>query len=170
MASHLGERTSAATQAVANQPPPLEGRNLFDDNLPLVEALEREGAGWARGRAREVGAAWGAEPVRWGFEANEHPPRLKAFDRYGQRIDEVEFHRAWHDLMRLATSHELHSLPWTSQEPNAHAARTALYLTAAQPEGGFACPITMTFAAVPALRAQPELAARWEPLLDGDVL
>jgi putative acyl-CoA dehydrogenase len=165
MASHLGQRTSAATHAVANQPPPLEGRNLFVDNLPLVEALEREGAGWALGRAREVGAAWGGAPVRWGFEANEHPPRLKAFDRYGQRIDEVEFHRAWHDLMRLATSHELHSLPWTSTEPSAHAARTALYLSAAQPEGGFACPITMTFAAVPALRAQPELAARWEPLL-----
>ncbi len=153
------------THEVSNQPPPLEGRNLFEDNLPLVEALEREGAGWARARAREVGAAWGGDPVRWGFEANEHPPVLHSFDRYGHRIDEVRFHRAWHDLMRLATSHELHSLPWTSPEPAAHAARTALYLTAAQPEGGFACPITMTFAAVPALRAEPELAAEWESKL-----
>ncbi|MEA2223008.1 MAG: putative acyl-CoA dehydrogenase, partial [Solirubrobacteraceae bacterium] len=75
------------------------------------------------------------------------------------------FHRAWHDLMRLAVAHELHSLPWTSPEPGAHAARTAMYLTASQAEGGFACPITMTFAAVPALRAQPELAAQWEPRL-----
>jgi putative acyl-CoA dehydrogenase len=153
------------THEVANQAPPLEGRNLFADHVALVEALEREGAGWARGRAHEVGAAWGAEPLRWGFEANESPPRLKAFDRYGHRIDEVEFHRAWHDLMGLAVSHELHSLPWTSPEPSAHVARTALYLTAAQAEGGFACPITMTFAAVPALRAQPELAALWEPRL-----
>jgi putative acyl-CoA dehydrogenase len=153
------------THEVVNQPPPLQGRNLFDDNLPLVEALEREGAGWALQRAREVGGVWGAEPVRWGFEANEHPPVLRTFDRYGHRIDEVEFHRAWHDLMRLACGHELHALPWTSSQPAAHAARTAMYLTAAQPEGGFACPITMTFAAVPALRAQPELAARWEPLL-----
>ena len=153
------------THEVSNQVPPLEGRNLFADNLPLVEALEREGAGWAHERAHEAGAAWGRDPVRWGFEANENPPRLKAFDRYGNRIDEVEFHRAWHDLMALAVRHELHSLPWTSDRPAAHAARTALYLTAAQPEGGFACPITMTFAAVPALRAQPELAARWEPLL-----
>ncbi|MEA2219897.1 MAG: putative acyl-CoA dehydrogenase [Solirubrobacteraceae bacterium] len=153
------------THEVSNQPPPLQGRNLFDDNLPLVEALRREGAGWALERARAAGAAWGAEPVRWGFEANEHPPRLRTFDRYGHRIDEVEFHRAWHDLMDLAVRHELHSLPWTSPEPCAHVARTALYLTAAQPEGGFACPITMTFAAVPALRAQPELAERWEPLL-----
>ena len=153
------------THEVSNQPPPLQGRNLFDDNLPLVEALSREGGGWALDRARSAGAAWGAEPVRWGFEANEHPPRLRTFDRYGQRIDEVEFHRAWHDLMRLAVSCELHSLPWTSSSPGAHVARTAMYLTAAQPEGGFACPITMTFAAVPALRAQPELAAFWEPRL-----
>ncbi len=155
----------ALTHEVANQPPPLEGRNLFDDNVALVEALTREGAGWASDRCREVGAAWGGEPVRWGFEANEHPPRLRTHDRYGHRIDEVEFHRAWHDLIGLAVHHELHSLPWTSSENGAHAARTAMYLTAAQPEGGFACPITMTFAAVPALRAQPELAAEWEPRL-----
>jgi putative acyl-CoA dehydrogenase len=153
------------THEVTNQVPPLAGRNLFADNLPLVEALEREGAGWALERAHEVGAAWGAEPIRWGFEANDHPPRLKAFDRYGHRIDEVEFHRAWHDLMGLAVRHELHSLPWTSAQPAAHAARTALYLTAVQAEGGFACPITMTFAAVPALRAQPEVGAAWEPRL-----
>jgi putative acyl-CoA dehydrogenase len=153
------------THEVANQAPPLADRNLFTDNLPLVEALEREGAGWARERATEVGAAWGGAPIAWGFEANEHPPRLKAFDRYGHRIDEVEFHRAWHDLLGLAVRHELHCLPWTSSQPAAHAARTALYLTAAQAEGGFACPITMTFAAVPALRAQPELAALWEPRL-----
>ena len=106
-----------ATHVVTNQVPPLEDRNLFEDNAPLVEALEREGAGWAHERARRVGAAWGAEPIRWGFEANEHPPRLKTFDRYGHRIDEVEFHRAWHDLMGLAVAHELHSLPWTSTEP-----------------------------------------------------
>ncbi len=153
------------THDVLNQPPPLEGRNLFDDNVPLVEALSREGGGWALERARAVGAAWGGAPVRWGFEANEHPPRLRTFDRYGHRVDEVEFHRAWHDLMALAVSCELHSLPWTSSSPGAHVARTAMYLTAAQPEGGFACPITMTFAAVPALRAQPELAAIWEPRL-----
>jgi putative acyl-CoA dehydrogenase len=153
------------THEVANQVPPLEGRNLFADNLPLAEALEREGGGWAASRAREVGAVWGGDPIRWGFEANENPPRLKTFDRYGHRIDEVEFHRAWHDLMGLAVSHELHSLPWTSGEDGAHVARTALYLTAAQAEGGFACPITMTFAAVPALRLAPALAAEWEPRL-----
>src|SRR5919107_1512203 len=166
MATRVSEPATAfRTHDVVNQVPPLEGRNLFDDNVALVEALTREGAGWALGRARDAGAAWGGDPVRWGFEANEHPPKLKTFDRYGHRIDEVEFHRAWHDLMGLAVRHELHSLPWTSRRPAAHVARTALYLTAAQAEGGFACPITMTFAAVPALRAQPELAAVWEPRL-----
>jgi putative acyl-CoA dehydrogenase len=153
------------THEVANQVPPLEERNLFEDNVPLVEALAREGGGWAHERAREVGAAWGGAPLRWGFEANENPPKLKTFDRYGHRIDEVEFHRAWHDLMALAVRHELHSLPWTSRNDGAHVARTALYLTAAQAEGGFACPITMTFAAVPALRAAPAVAAAWEPRL-----
>ena len=157
------------THEVANQVPPLENRNLFEDNLPLVEALEREGGGWAIDRARAVGKAWGGAPMRrWGFEANENPPKLRTFDRYGHRIDEVEFHRAWHDLMGLAVEHELHSLAWTAQPDPArppHVARTALYLTATQAEGGFACPITMTFAAVPALRAEPRLAAQWEPRL-----
>jgi putative acyl-CoA dehydrogenase len=163
-----GRAAPFATHEVANQVPPLEDRNLFDDNVPLIEALRREGGGWALERAREVGASWGGEPIRWGFEANENPPRLKTFDRYGHRIDEVEFHRAWHDLMSLAVRHELHSLPWTSRSDPArpaHVARTAMYLTAAQAEGGFACPTTMTFAAVPALRAQPDVAALWEPLL-----
>jgi putative acyl-CoA dehydrogenase len=161
----MSDEAPFETHEVANQAPPLEGRNLFDDNVPLVEALAREGGGWAHERGREVGAAWGADPIRWGFEANENPPRLKTFDRYGHRIDEVEFHRAWHDLMALAVQSELHSLPWTSTRGGAHVARTALYLTACQAEGGFACPITMTFAAVPALRAQPDVAAHWEPRL-----
>jgi putative acyl-CoA dehydrogenase len=161
----MPDRAPFETHDVVNQAPPLEGRNLFDDNIPLVEGLAREGGGWAHRRAREIGAAWGADPIRWGFEANENPPRLRTFDRYGHRIDEVEFHRAWHDLMGLAVRSELHSLPWTADRPGAHVARTALYLTAVQAEGGFACPITMTFAAIPALRAQPEVAAVWEPRL-----
>ena len=154
-----------ATHEVTNQPPPLEGRNLFTDNVALVEALEREGGGWARDRCAEAGVAWGGEPIRWGFEANENPPRLRTHDRYGHRIDEVEFHPSWHALMRLASEQGLHALPWTSPEPGAHVARLALGMTAGQPEAGYGCPMTMTFAAVPALRAQPEIAAEWEPLL-----
>ena len=93
MARRPSERPAPfITHEVANQVPPLADRNLFEDNVALVEALEREGGGWARERAREVGAAWGGDPIGWGFEANENPPRLKAFDRCGRRIDEVEFH------------------------------------------------------------------------------
>jgi putative acyl-CoA dehydrogenase len=156
---------AAPARRVLNQPPPLEGRNLFEDNVALVEALEREGAGWARERAREVGGFWGGEPISWGFQANEHPPVLRTHDRYGNRIDEVEFHPAWHWLMRRGIADELHALPWRTERPGAHAARAALYMCTAQAEAGFGCPITMTFAAVPALRAQPELAAEWVPLL-----
>ena len=156
---------SQGTHEVTNQPPPLEGRNLFEDNLPLVEALEREGGGWAADRAREVGAIWGGEPMRWGIAANEYTPRLRTHDRFGNRIDEVEFHESWHRLMALASEHELHSLPWTADREGAHVARSAMYMSASQAEAGFGCPITMTFAAVPALRAQPELAQEWEPLL-----
>jgi putative acyl-CoA dehydrogenase len=107
----------------------------------------------------------GGSPIEWGRLANENKPILRTFDRYGHRIDEVEFHPAWHQLMKMGVEHELHSLPWTSDEPFVHTARAALYMTAMQAEAGFCCPITMTFAVVPALRAQPELAAEWEPLV-----
>src|ERR1700759_628278 len=154
------------THTVLNQPPPLEGVDVFESNTPLVEATEREGAGWVSERASELGKLIGGETQQqWGRLANENKPILRTFDRYGNRIDEVEFHPAWHKLMQLGVEHELHSLPWTSEEPYAHTARAALYMTAMQAEAGYACPITMTFAVVPALRAQTELAGEWEPLL-----
>jgi putative acyl-CoA dehydrogenase len=156
------------THTVFNQAPPLEGVDVFSSNLPLVEAVRREGAGWVSERAaalgRLVGEVDGPQQL-WGRLANENKPVLHTHDRYGHRIDEVEFHPAWHQLMKLGVEHELHSLPWTSEEPSAHTARAALYMTAMQAEAGFACPITMTFAVVPALRAQPELAAEWESLV-----
>jgi putative acyl-CoA dehydrogenase len=158
--------SSWQTHTVSNQAPPLEGVDVFSSNLPLVESVEREGAGWVRERASALGRFVGGEPQQlWGRLANENKPVLHTHDRYGNRIDEVEFHPAWHELMTMGVQHELHSLPWTSEEPFAHTARAALYMTAMQAEAGFCCPITMTFAAVPALRAQPELAAEWEPLL-----
>jgi putative acyl-CoA dehydrogenase len=154
------------THEVANQPPPLEGLDVFSSNLPLVEATEREGAGWISERASALGRVVGGEPQQlWGRLANENKPVLHTHDRYGNRIDEVEFHPAWHQLMRMGVEHELHSLPWTSDESSPHTARAAMYMTAMQAEAGFCCPITMTFAVVPALRAQPELAAEWEPLV-----
>jgi len=159
------------THTVANQPPPLVGIDVFSSNLPLVEATEREGAGWIAERASALGrfvgevGGVGGSPIEWGRLANENKPVLHTHDRYGNRLDEVEFHPAWHQLMKMGVEHELHSLPWTSDDSAAHAARAAIYMTGMQAEAGYACPITMTFAVVPALRAQPELAAEWEPLV-----
>jgi putative acyl-CoA dehydrogenase len=158
-------RVMTATHDVLNQPPPLRGRNLFEDDAALQEGLVREGAGWARERLRAKGAFWGGEPIEWGFAANEHPPVLHTHDRYGNRRDEVEFHPAWHALMAAGVEHELHALPWRAEQPGAHVARAAAYVCAVQAEAGFACPITMTFAAVPALNVQPDLAAEWVPRL-----
>jgi len=154
------------THTVVNQVPPLEGVDVFSSNLPLVEATDREGAGWIKERASALGRLVGGEPQQeWGRLANENRPVLRTFDRYGHRIDEVEFHPAWHRLMAMGVEHGLHSLPWTSDDPAAHTARAAMYMTAMQAEAGFCCPITMTFAVVPALRAQPDLADEWEPLV-----
>jgi putative acyl-CoA dehydrogenase len=155
------------THEVFNQAPPLEGRDVFSDNTPLVEATAREGAAWALQRASELGVLIGGEPQQvWGRQANENRPVLHTHDRYGHRLDEVEFHPAWHRLMAMGVEHELHALPWREREkPAPHVARAAMYMTAMQAEAGYACPLTMTFAVVPALRAQPELAAEWEPLV-----
>ncbi len=151
------------TQEVLNQPPPLEGVNVFEQDRALVEALERENAGWARERVRRVGAIAGGEAIPWGVQANAYPPVLRTHDRYGQRIDEVEFHPAWHELMKTALEHELHALPWRSPQPGGQAARAALFYVLSQAEAGFGCPISMTHAAVPVLRAEPEVAREWEP-------
>ncbi len=158
-------RASQATHTVTNQPPPLEGLNLFEQNRPLVEALEREGAGWGAENASTAGEMAGGEGIRLGFEANDNPPRLKTHDRFGNRVDQVEFHPSWHRLMENSVAHSAHSLPWTADRPGAHAVRTAMSLTGGQVEAGHGCPITMTFAAIPALRAQPDVLAVWEPRL-----
>src|SRR4051812_34973644 len=118
------------THEVTNQPPPLADYDLFSANVPLVEALEREGAGAWRERCAEVGRTWGASEVHeWGRLANEFPPKLRTHDRYGNRIDEVEFHPAWHNLMALSSEHELHSLPWTNDRGGEHVARAAMYMS-----------------------------------------
>ena len=154
------------THHVTNQPPPLAPSNLFSADAPLVEALEREGGGWGRERVTAAGDRWGSpEALEWAVQANENPPVLRTHDRYGNRLDEVDFHPAWHALMALSSESGVHALPWTDPRGGAHVVRTALGLLGGQVEAGHGCPMTMTFAAVPALRVQPELAAEWEPLL-----
>jgi putative acyl-CoA dehydrogenase len=154
------------THEVTNQPPPLEGYNLFEENRPLAEALRREGAGWAEPDLSALGKVAGTpEVLRWGVEANEHPPVLRTHDRYGNRIDEVEFHPAWHALMRLSIEHGIHALPWRESREGSHVARGAAMVLMSGVEAGHGCPVSMTYAAVPAVRAEPELAAEWEPRL-----
>jgi putative acyl-CoA dehydrogenase len=155
--------TRDLTQA-ANQSVPLEDYDAFSADRPLVEALSREGADWAVDRARALGAIAGsAEILQAGRDANAHKPELRAFDRFGHRVDEVDYHPAYHRCMALAVEHELHALPWRDPRPGAHVARAAMFMTLSRAEPGHGCPISMTYSSIPALRTTPELAARWEP-------
>jgi putative acyl-CoA dehydrogenase len=157
------ERRSPATHEVFNQASPLQDFNPFDCDRPLREALRREGAEWAEDKARELGAICGSsQTIRWGFEANERKPELRTHDRYGNRIDEVEFDTSWHELMRIGVSHGLHAMPWREPGTGAHVARAAMFMLLMQAESGVGCPLSMTYSAIPALRKQPELAAEWE--------
>jgi putative acyl-CoA dehydrogenase len=153
------------THEVFNQPPPLTGYDVAEDPA-LLDALRREGAEWALPEVRELGALAGsAQAQEWGRLANENPPRLRTHDRFGHRIDEVEFHPAWHELMSVAVRHGLHAAPWLDERPGAHVARAAGFYVWAGAEAGHSCPISMTYAIVPALRKAPSLAAAYEPLL-----
>ena len=165
-----------ATHEVANQASAFENRNVFTSDRVLVEALRREGGDWAEREASEVGEfAGSALAQRWGREANENPPRLRTHDRFGNRIDEVEFHPAWHELMKAGIGFGLHGAPWAEPRPGAHVARAAMFMCFSQAEAGVGCPISMTYSVIPALRKQPEVAAEWEPRFtsrayDGEVL
>ncbi|WP_214107120.1 isovaleryl-CoA dehydrogenase [Acrocarpospora catenulata] len=150
---------------VMNQPPPYTGHDVSADP-GLLAALDREGAGWAGEELARLGVLAGsAQAQEWGRLANEYPPVLRTHDRYGNRVDEVEFHPAWHSLMTVAVEHGLHAAPWASARPGAHVARAAKFFVWSQVEAGHGCPISMTYASVAALRHSPGLAATWEPLL-----
>ncbi len=151
------------THEVINQPPPLPSHNLFTSDPVLVAALKREGAGWAAGRLQAFGEVLGSEQTAaLGEAANRYPPELKIFDRFGQRIDEVDYHPAYHQLMHLAKSHEVHSIAWTAPQAGGHVVHMALEYLLVQVEAGVCCPITMTYAAYAALHKHPAAAA-WLP-------
>ena len=155
--------TQLSTHTVTNQPPPLEDINLYELDRALVEGIRREGAASAEARIQAFGAqVGGAQLLRAGELANRHAPELHTFDRYGQRIDAVEFHPAYHTLMRAGLEAGIHSAAW-SGAPGGHVTHTALEYLLVQVEAGVCCPITMTYAAVPALRQQPEVGASWLP-------
>src|SRR6266542_5232943 len=157
------------THEVLNQPPPLTDYDVAAD-CAMLAAVGRDGAGWDTCELHELGTLSGsAETAALARLANEHPPVLRTHDRYGHRIDEVEFHPAWHQLIDVAVRHGLHAAPWLDPRPGAHVARAAKFYVWAQAEAGHSCPISMTYAAVPALRHAPELAARFGPLLAAPV-
>lgn len=157
----------AATHAVTNQPPPLAPYDASDDPV-LLEGLRREGADWAEEGLRRLGLRAGsAEAQEWADQANRHEPVLRTHDRYGNRVDEVDFHPSWHHLMRTAVAEGLAGTPWAEDRTGAHVARTAGGLVWGHTDAGHGCPTSMTYAAIPALRREPELAKIYEPLLTG---
>ncbi|MFG2734472.1 acyl-CoA dehydrogenase family protein [Streptomyces harbinensis] len=163
---------TSSTHSVANQVPPLVGHDVFGADAALREAVARYSTDAARARstAAELGelgrTAGSARAQEWGRLANENPPVLHTHDRYGERVDEVEFHPAWHQLLEKGVAAGL-TAAW--QRPDGHLRRTAAFVVWSQVEAGHGCPLSMTHAAVPALRAEPELAAVWEPLLTSTV-
>ena len=153
-----------ATHVVTNQPPPLVGYNAFSGDRILIEAARRADAQWVEPEAKSLGALVGSERMQvLADQANRYGPVLRSHDRYGHRIDSVDFHPAYHELMSLAFGAGLHSLAWTAKRDGAFAARATLNYLWNQGEQGISCPVTMTFAGVQVLRHAPELSAEWEP-------
>ena len=152
---------------VLNQAPPLQPANFFELDIALQEALEREGGGWGADRAREAGAVAGSvEAHEHSRRAERNEPRLTTHDRFGNRIDAVELDPSWHWLLEGAVARSIHSLPWREPRVGAHVVRAALFTLWSNANDGVMCPVSMTYAAVPALRdGAPELAAEWEPRL-----
>jgi len=157
------------THEVTNQVPPLQGHDVAD--VPaLLEGVEREGAGWALESLHDVGGLAGRpESQELGRRAEAHPPVLRTHDRYGHRVDTVDYDPAWHQLMTTAVERGLHAAPWRDGRVGVHVARAASFLVWSQVDAGIGCPISMTYAVVPALRQAPELAAQYEPLLTSRV-
>ena len=156
----------APTHDVLNQPPPLQDYDVFAADAALVEATEREGAGWALEDLAALGRLAGSpEAIAWGFEANRHTPELRTHDRFGNRVDEVAFHPAYHELMQVSVGHGLAGAAWAVDRPGAHVARAAGFIIWQQVDPGHFCPVSMTYSVVPALRHQPDLAREWEPQL-----
>jgi putative acyl-CoA dehydrogenase len=152
-----------ATHEVTNVPPLWSGVNVFGADQALADRLVGTEP---NARLKALGALAGsAQAAEWSRQANTYTPVLRTHDRLGRRIDEVEFHPAWHELMTVAVEHGLHGAPWASDSPAAHLMRAVGFFVWSQTEAGHGCPISMTYAAVPALRHAPHLAAQFEPLL-----
>ena len=154
------------THEVNNQPFTLANYNAWLTDIALMEAVAREGAGWAKDHLIEFGARTGGDMMASGFLANENPPKLRTFDSYGRRLDEVEFHPAYHELMTAGVRYGMNNFAWRNENrESAHVARAAVMYLGSQPEAGFGCPMSMSYAAIPALRHTPQIAEKWLPKL-----
>jgi putative acyl-CoA dehydrogenase len=154
------------THEVINQALPLVDYDMFSSDAVLRDLVARFGAEWALERLVSFGKFNGsAQAIDWAIQANRNEPVLHTHDRFGQRIDKVEFHPAYHQLMQASIEHGLHNLPWQEPRAGAHVARAAMMYMAFQNEAGHCCPISMTYSAVPSLRRQSDLAKIWEPLV-----
>lgn len=154
------------THEVQNQPFALVNYNAWETDIALRESVIREGAAWAQNHLQEFGALTGGDLMASGFLANENKPKLRNFDSYGRRVDEVEFHPAYHDLMSAGMKYGMSNFAWRNEDRNsAHVARAAVMYLGSQPEAGFGCPMSMSYAAIPALRHSPALADKWLPKL-----
>ena len=162
-ASHL------ETHDVTNQPGPFAPRNLYTTDTALREAVRREAGDWLDARMDTLGAIVGCERMLdLGEQANRFPPEFTPFDRYGRRLDEVRFHPAYHELMGLAMQHDIHDLPWLETGAKGrHIGHLAMLALFTEAEAGTMCPINMTYAAVPALRRQPDITQPWIDTLIG---
>ncbi|AXI04085.1 acyl-CoA dehydrogenase family protein [Aquirhabdus parva] len=153
----------ASTHEVFNQTPPLVDYNAFEGDTALKEAVVRGGAAWAIPKISAHGTRTGSsEVMEWGYLANEFKPQFHSHDRLGNRVDLVKYHDGYHNLMALALESGLHAEPWIDPKPGAHVARAAMNLLQGQVDAGHGCPVTMTFASVPALAGSP-LATEWLP-------
>ena len=160
----------ANTHEVINVSSELVNYNLYQQDSALREGVAREGAAWADGVLDQFGAKIGtADYLELGALANRYGPELDTHDRFGNRVDLVRFHPAYHQLMKTSIEHGLHASPWRDPKPGAHVARAAHTYLHTQVEAGHGCPITMTFAAIPSLRTTPALAQYWEPKITAPI-
>jgi len=156
-----------ATHEVMNQASALDNRNLYSDDKPLRDAVRVFGADWATDHLKQTGVLVGSAKIQHlARQANRHLPELRTHDRFGHRVDIVEFHPAYHELMGLIFGSEAHSFAWTRDRPGAHVVRAALSYLWNQGENGICCPMGMTFAAIPALQHDAALLAEWGPLIN----
>ena len=161
-----GDKTRGERRVATNQAPPLVGHNVVTSDAALVEAVARHASTDVVDDLTPLGKEAGsAEAREHGMLANQNHPTLRPYDRYGNRVDEVDFHPSWHWLMQRAVGHGLAAAPWESESPHAHVRRAAGFLAWSHTEPGHGCPISMTYAAVPALRVDDAVAKEWVPLL-----